>query len=79
MNHILKRIEKEAIQFKDRHPYDAIHSAYYMGAKSERNKVVDEVRNVYTDTLPSGDCQAWDFVKAAQEFLKRIESLKVDL
>lgn len=44
---ILKRIEYESIQFEDKHPFDAIHSAYFMGAISERNKVLDEaIENV---------------------------------
>ena len=30
-----ERIEKDAIQYEDRNPYDAIHSAYFMGAITE--------------------------------------------
>jgi hypothetical protein len=30
-----ERIEKDAIRYEDKNPYDAIHSAYFMGAITE--------------------------------------------
>ena len=36
-----ERIEKEAIQYEDKNPYDAIHSAYFMGAITEHKRLMD--------------------------------------
>lgn len=36
-----ERIEKDAIEYEDKNPYDSIHSAYYMGAKNEHELLVN--------------------------------------
>jgi len=44
-----ERIEKDAIQYEDKNPYDAIHSAYYMGAITEHRKnaqVLDSLKKM---------------------------------
>jgi hypothetical protein len=33
-----ERIEKDAIRYEDKNPYDAIHSAYFMGAITEHRR-----------------------------------------
>jgi hypothetical protein len=33
-----ERIEKDAIRYEDQNPYDAIHSAYFMGAITEHRR-----------------------------------------